>query len=279
MHSVFQNGANIRMGDWLFFIGTAKNGQLPFGVHLSGGDLYGLLQTIDQDDRVTWKPESRKLIFGSTGWAVTLAESTPFQWPLTGRPVPADVLRDNLTMLASILLAQPMTTGLGIEVGEFLSAYLEDAPPAGKTDQRIRELIAAVQSADETGIEAVLRFFLGRGQGLTPSGDDHLVGLLSIDKAADILSGEMRSVLRSLVEIEQLTTDIGREYLLYALDGDFTSTVVRAASALTEKTDIYMLKPLLSELIDMGHSSGIDTVFGMLLGLLALRRKQECQKK
>lgn len=279
VHSVFQNGANIRMGDRLFFVGTSKNGQLPFGIHLSGGDLYGLLQTIEQNGPVTWEPDARRLHFGSSRHAVSLAASTPYHWPLTGRSVEADVLRDNLTMLASILLAQPMTTGLGIEVGEFLSAYLEDAPSAGKADQRIRDLIAMVQSADESSIEDVLRFFLGRGQGLTPSGDDHLVGLLSIDKAAGILSGKVRSILCKLVEDEQLTTDIGREYLLYALNGEFSSTVVRAASALTEKTDITMLKPLLSELLDMGHSSGVDTVFGMLLGLLALRRKQECQKK
>ncbi|GEM_PF-516780 len=279
VHSVFQNGANIRMGDRLFFIGTVKNGQLPFGIHLSGGNLHELLQTIGQNDPVTWNSDAQLLCFGNARLSVSLAASDAFHWPLARRPVTPDVLRDNLTMLASILLAQPMSTGLGIEVGEFLSAYLEAVRPAGKTDQRIRDLIAAVQSADETCIEDVLRFFLGRGQGLTPSGDDHLVGLLAIDKAASILSTEMQSVLRRLVEDEQLTTDIGREYLLYALDGDFSSTVVRAASALTEKTDITMLKPLLSELLDMGHSSGVDTVFGMLLGLLALRRKQECQKK
>ncbi|MDW0109850.1 hypothetical protein [Sporosarcina aquimarina] len=46
VHSVFQNGVNIRMGKKLFFIGTTKNGQLPFGIHLAQNQLQELLEVI-----------------------------------------------------------------------------------------------------------------------------------------------------------------------------------------------------------------------------------------
>ncbi|WJY26877.1 DUF2877 domain-containing protein [Sporosarcina trichiuri] len=279
VHSVFQNGANIRMGERLFFIGTVKNGQLPFGIHLPQGELQQLLEGIEQGDLAVWDQREQAVLIGRPENAVSLGEAIPYHWTLPRREVSVSDLTDNLALLAAVLLETPVKTGLDVEIDEFLAAYLEDRAPSSWTETQIRHLIAAVNSADETEVEELLRFFLGRGQGLTPSGDDHLVGLLAIDTAAGLLSDGFRSVLRRLVTHGKLTTDIGREYLLYALDGQFSSTVVRPVSELTRKTEIYKLKPLLTELLEMGHSSGADTVFGMLLGLLALRRRQEWQKK
>ncbi|WP_251661399.1 DUF2877 domain-containing protein [Sporosarcina aquimarina] len=279
VHSIFQNGVNVQMGKHLFFIGTTKNGQLPFGIHLSHQHLQELLGTINNNCSVSWHSAKRELEFGEGVPAVCLAGAVPFDWQISRKMFTDDELMDNLAMLISILLIEPRITGLGTEIESFLAAYLEGSPASGINEQHIYELLSLLESSDREKIETELRFFIGRGQGLTPSGDDHLVGLLAIHAATGILSTPFVETVKGLVLNESLTTDIGREYLLYALEGKFSSTVAETASALTEKTDIYMLKPLLSELLDMGHSSGTDTVFGMLLGLLALRRKQEWQKK
>ena len=273
VHSVFQNGVNVQMGGRLFFIGTKKNGELPFGIHLPSDTLQSFVSTIEQDSRVSWRADSRELVFDEASSIVSLTEATPYQWELSYRHLEADDLTNNLVMLLSILMEEPIKTVLDSDIEEFVSDYLEGTEPACHTGRQVKELLTVLLSSNEKSIETSLRFFLGRGQGLTPSGDDHLVGILAIHAAIGLLSSEAIQVLHSLVANERLTTDVGREYLLYALEGRFSSTVVKASSALTEKTDIDTLKPLLEELLDMGHSSGIDTVFGMLLGLLIKRRK------
>ncbi|QTD39806.1 DUF2877 domain-containing protein [Sporosarcina sp. Te-1] len=279
VHSVFQNGVNIQMGGRLFFIGTKKNGELPFGMHLSSNSLQYAVGTIEQDSPVKWRAASQELVFEAASIAVSLAEATPFHWNLSCRQLEEDDLTNNLVLLLSILMEEPIKTGLELDIEEFVAAYLDESEPICKTGEQVKKLLSTLLSTDEEGIEQSLRFFLGRGQGLTPSGDDHLVGILAIHTAVGLLSSEALQVLGRLVEHGRLTTDVGREYLLYALEGRFSSTVVKASSELTQRTDIDTLKPVIQDLLDMGHSSGIDTVFGMLLGLLMLRRKLEWLKK
>lgn len=273
VHSIFQNGVNIRMGGRLFFIGTKKNGELPFGIHLSDEDVHSFVKVMEQESLVRWQADSQELIFEVGSLAVSLAEAAPFHWELSYRELEAENVTNNLVMLLSILVEKPMETGLGTDIEGFVANYLEGKLPASETGRQLKELVAVLLSSDQKKLEQSLRFFLGRGQGLTPSGDDHLVGILAVHTAAGLISSEAHQTLRRLVAEENLTTDVGREYLLYALDGRFSSTVVKAVSALTEKTDIYTLEPVIEDLLDMGHSSGIDTVFGMLLGLLIKRRK------
>lgn len=275
IHSLFQNGLNIKSADRLFFIGTVKNGRLPFGIHLTPENLQQLLNGISEESPVSWDLNERTLSFGETGPVVSIVGADPFDWKILRTPITSESIMDNLTMLVAILLEDPQITGLEIDIESWLTRQLQGHPANNTTEQHLFALLDAVDSSNTTDIEPHLRFLIGRGQGLTPSGDDHLVGLLAIHEAAGILSTPFVETLKHLIEKERLTTDIGREYLLHALDGQFSSTVVQAASELTRKTDIYMLKPLLSELLDMGHSSGVDTVFGMLLGLLTLRRKLE----
>lgn len=273
IHSIFQNGLNIKSGNRLFFIGTLKNGRLPFGIHLTPDHLQQVLNGISENASVSWEPNERSLSFGETGPIVSIVGADPFDWRISSELVTSELLMDNLMMLASILLAEPRVTGLDIDIESWLTRHLQGHPAHGLTEQHLYDLLDSLDSSNTSDIEEQLRFIIGRGQGLTPSGDDHLVGLLAVHEATGVLSESFVKTLRQLIEKEQLTTDIGREYLLYALDGQFSSTVVQTTSELTRKTDIYMLKPLLLELLDMGHSSGNDTVFGMLLGLLALRRK------
>lgn len=274
VHSVFQNGVNFRMGERLFFVGTTKNGQLPFGIHMSSLAVQKVLETIRKDSLVVWHSARQQLVIDNGLLTICLANAASFHWQVSKQVFSEETQLDNLTMLVTSLLNEPRTTGLEVDIDDFLTVYLGGSGISKRTDEHVCTLLNVLGSNDLEIIETELRFFLGRGQGLTPSGDDHLVGLLAIHAAIDILSHSFMEVLTTLVKKERLTTDIGREYLIYAMEKKFSSNVVELASALTQEIDINMLKPLLSELLDMGHSSGIDTVFGMLLGLLALRRRQ-----
>lgn len=50
VHSLFQNGFNLSNGKHLVFIGTDKNGELPFAINLSDFHAKSLLKQIKQND-------------------------------------------------------------------------------------------------------------------------------------------------------------------------------------------------------------------------------------
>ncbi len=87
------------------------------------------------------------------------------------------------------------------------------------------------------------------------------------------------SVVEKLIEREAITTDIGKEYVSYALKGNFSSPIVHVMDAFTKKNNGTDLKKQMLMLLPLGHSSGVDTAFGILIGLLAIRRNYIWEKK
>ncbi|WP_217587216.1 DUF2877 domain-containing protein [Lentibacillus saliphilus] len=271
VHSVFNNGLNIQMGDNLFFIGTDKNGQLPFGMHLETADVHQLVSIITANDRVEWHPAKQELIFPAYGITITLTKGRSFMNKLERQEDSTQAVIEHLDAFLTVLLNNDEPTGLGLDIEQFMLNYVGELDMNGDLVYRVHDLMAAIFSTDHKQIEQTLRYFLGRGRGLTPSGDDHVVGLLAIHAVTGALSSTFVDVVAKLVENETITTDVGTEYLIYALKGEFSSAVVNIGQDLALEHPEH-LEDHIKNLLPMGHSSGVDTAFGMLIGMLALRR-------
>jgi hypothetical protein len=105
---------------------------------------------------------------------------------------------------------------------------------------------------------------MGLGYGLTPSGDDFLVGIALVMN----LTGKDVSSIRQAVS--QYPNPFSRTMLLDALEGHYSAPVraLGAAMLLGEDIDRRAL-----DLIGVGHSSGSDTLAGVwyaLSGMLEL---------
>ncbi len=100
---------------------------------------------------------------------------------------------------------------------------------------------------------------IGLGDGLTPSGDDFLCGML----AASIMLSTPDALEFSLFLKNALypqlckTNDISAEFLRCAMDGHFGQAVIRLACGADEKSVIRSFAAI-------GHSSGADTLSGIL---------------
>lgn len=115
---------------------------------------------------------------------------------------------------------------------------------------------------DYTSSSSSLCRLIGLGTGLTPSGDDFLCGLL----AGLILTGKESSPFSLLLKEEigknlSNTNDISRAFLLCALHNRFSCPVL----ALTNTQDAASIHHSFEQI---GHSSGIDTLCGILFALL-----------
>jgi hypothetical protein len=108
---------------------------------------------------------------------------------------------------------------------------------------------------------------VGLGDGLTPSGDDLLVGLLAVVHA----TGHLETVLPVsehyclLQHVYANTTDLSVEFLRCALEGHFAEPLALLVRALCADT-LADWQEYAAVLATVGHSSGIDAMVGVVLG-------------
>lgn len=107
-----------------------------------------------------------------------------------------------------------------------------------------------------------LQFLIGRGPGLTPSGDDMIVGHLAarfINKNRDQV---MESYLGTkLMTVNDLTTDVSLHYLLCSLDQRFNRSIIALISALINDEPSNVQNNI-QEILNTGHTSGADFLAG-----------------
>lgn len=104
---------------------------------------------------------------------------------------------------------------------------------------------------------------IGLGTGLTPSGDDFLCGLLAGLRLPAQTSGLLSCLSEKISVHLEDTNDISAAFLSCALNGQYSMAV----NSLCRLPDT---KTILSSFLEIGHSSGIDTLCGVLYALETL---------
>lgn len=270
VHSRFSNGFNIKMDDSLVFIGNNKNGLLPFGIHLREEDILSAVSSVNIGDSVIWNRRTDTIEI--PGITISLERGKSFKNELTTLKS-SNIFKDSFERFCLQLNEIENQTGLNISIREFLTKYVEGEQRWNDVEPYLIMLVEAAESSDEILIEKALRYFLGRGQGLTPSGDDMIVGLLAFDAVSGFLSTCFYKKVSELIEGESITTDVAREYLRYALKREYSSTVSDMVNTLASGNASNFEKAF-HDLIGVGHSSGLDTVLGIVIGMLVFRNQK-----
>ena len=120
------------------------------------------------------------------------------------------------------------------------------------------EIIAGLECW-ESGAVPDWRWLIGRGPGLTPSGDDMLTGMLAVFIAAGI---PVHLFLPPADQLALLTTSVSCSYLNSARVGEFSTPVLGVIRSLQVGRDAGRA---LHRLLTVGHTSGADTVLGIAL--------------
>lgn len=274
VHSLFPNGCNIRMGGSLLFIGNSKYGRLPFGIHLNKDDTDNVLLRLSLNDRVLWDESSNTLRVSTV---IIRLDQSPCYESRISLSNSRNVLA-RLNQFSVALISSGKMSGLAISFSKLKQNLYRtheetESTPTG-TEHQLRKLVRAMFLEDARFIEKCLRYFIGRGQGLTPSGDDLLVGILAVDAAVPMLSPVFKQTLHTLIHNDSLTTEISREYLRHALAGDFGSILISVIDGLSAPTDERCFNEDVNRLLQVGHSSGCDTALGILAFLTAIEERE-----
>ncbi len=140
-----------------------------------------------------------------------------------------------------------------------LGSRLAQALPAAARAERARDAAALAQALSK---------LVGLGCGLTPSGDDFIVGYLAALWSRAAREAHLTALLRTLAEavreLSRRTNAISRQLLVDAARGRFAQRLVEVVHALARGEDV---AARVRRAVDSGHSSGADTLCGLSFGL------------
>jgi hypothetical protein len=116
--------------------------------------------------------------------------------------------------------------------------------------------LAALRTARST--EELARGLLGLGFGLTPSGDDFLVGVIAAMNLAGLDVEKMRSV------VSDYDNPFARTVLCDAVDCYYFEPLCRVVESIQDGS---LSESMIEGLLRVGHTSGLDTLAGMHFAL------------
>lgn len=250
IHSQFNHGFNLQQGKQLIFIGDDQKGSVPFGIHLKLVDLQRLQDNLTDKLIVVYQREA--LYFGDQSIDLTQSHS--------GITEIEELDPRNITSILSEF--EKFEKGAGLDFLALLKW------------QELATGLLADSKADCQKIEEFILKLIGAGIGLTPAGDDFLVGILAINQSYSFLDSIFKETLESLLG-KELTTDVSISYLEAALEGSFSSGVLGVIKQL-QSGDV---TEALNKLSQSGSSSGCDTIMGMYWALVQINYLQHREIK
>jgi hypothetical protein len=139
-----------------------------------------------------------------------------------------------------------------------------------KAGAAMRDLVNAARQYKLIDPYAV-NSLIGLGSGLTPSGDDLLVGYLaglwSTVQNKSERAQFVSDLGKTIVCLSRRTNDISRTYLYHAARGQVSSRLANLAKAICHGENPGRLLETAESAVQVGHTSGLDAVTGLLIGL------------
>jgi hypothetical protein len=128
-------------------------------------------------------------------------------------------------------------------------------------------LYSGRQESVVTTLLTLVKALVGLGEGLTPSGDDFLVGLLAVLHLTGFLPWRAGSPVHTQFcqGVRLGTSQLSGEFLRCAFEGHFAEPLVMLMRVLgTPASDAWPAHA--ATLAAVGHSSGVDAMVGIALG-------------
>jgi hypothetical protein len=272
VHSVFRRACNIETDDGpLVTVLAQGQGNLPHGIRSAlpeAADFRALLSVgyaVVADGVCVRIPQAGITmdLSGASVWHCGLAAGIV--------DLDSDETLSALLLVRAILEKQAPPSG-------FAPLLLRDEDPDSLLDRAMQKrlrhtlplLEAATVSLNPANAAQALAELIGLGSGLTPSGDDFIVGylaaLFSRHSRAQVLQPFLAALSDTLARLVASGNLISRQFILDALEGEFSESLAELVSAISAR-DGARLRASAAQLVRIGHSSGADSLTGLLFGL------------
>jgi Protein of unknown function (DUF2877) len=267
VQSIFENGLNLNFGNNLVFIGAEYGNGVPFGIHIESYLYDRILAETFIGEEVAWSRDKLQLSFASSNIHIIISVMDTFDSRLTVR-----AQSKQLTALIPLMQASAfrMNKELGWELS--LDEALTLIDQQNTSSELFRNLIALSRIMEDQTHEIdkdLIQFFIGRGRGLTPTGDDFLVGIMAVEHLFSEGGSKVTQAVRRLKEeLPRLTSQVSANYYYSAITGCFSTVILDFLASLADFNELEF-EECAARLMNVGSSSGIDTYFGIMFAILS----------
>jgi hypothetical protein len=274
VHSVFQSALNLRVNgeNELLTLIVSAEGDLPQGIRVEAPANFSF-----ENIEVGEPAVCRDGILHFENISLTVQLSGARRWKCDLPALEFDITNPRLSTAWS-LVWEALNKRQRLKSSEIVAEDLfrsSESPGTGisrRVGEAMRQLIHDTQRY-ELSDDSSITSLIGLGPGLTPSGDDLLVGYMAGLWCTRRDKSERARFISSLGEtissLSQNTNDISRTYLYHAVRGQVSSRLANLAEAISHGEDHKHLFGLAEAAMKIGHTSGMETVTGLLVGLAA----------
>ncbi len=155
-----------------------------------------------------------------------------------------------------------------------LAAHLPSAPPEvvgalPALANALRRVATGVAGSPRADLAAAVRGLVGRGPGLTPTGDDVLAGALCALAATRSAATTRRALADTVLAEMHRTTPVSAALLGEAVHGRAVPQLVDLLRTLGRPAAAQRVAAAVAALVGVGHTSGTALGHGLVLGLQA----------
>ena len=264
LHGITSHGLFIKTDSHRIIYLTSDPFKGPLTLNLD--KKFSFPKNVSPGTRVYLKPGI--IIIPGAGLEISFHDSKVWEAALpTAQILPVYEQERRLKSLGEQIMGVDKKTGLS-----WLLPYLFEtpgiSPPEDAMKQRQLEsalnLRRSFRAGDTAAMASGLSDFFGRGPGLTPSGDDFVLGvMLSLNrwKDASVQNSILKNLNQEVVESAyRLTTTLSANLIQCAALGLADERLLYALDWI--KSDIPDGGHLVDGLLDWGHSSGVDVFAG-----------------
>lgn len=255
--SLFDHSFNIAFEEELLNVASSRLDCSSFGLTLPETDFENLRISVLIGDRAI-RDGNRLMIYSSLGGVFEFFLSRLNVIDLTISTVQADA--NLITKIIQTLNEFPIMEKMGLFIDTHTQQFLDTL---------------TVPFLPQSDFETTANFLIGRGKGLTPSGDDILLGYLMAFKLFDL---PIHSELLQSKTLLTKTTIVSANYLrMFALNV-VSESIKRFNKAILYR-NIQHLRLSISRITEIGATSGFDTLMGVKLALKRILAEIEFNEK
>lgn len=228
VHSIFNNGFNIvNDKNDLIFIGTDKNGYFPFGITINKYTMHYIKETLQVGDMLKTDAAS----INHNDFMLTNRRAELYLY--------SKVNKNNISAIKSVVSSYDFC----------------DYNSSDFSEDKLNPILSALGDPEA---DFPLAYLVGRGQGLTPSGDDIITGILYINCLEPFIAEKHLSSLSEYIR-GSVTTIVSENFIRLALGGIFSRRITDIGKTPDKET--------VDALLELGSSSGRDTLYGIYMTL------------
>ena len=274
VHSAFQSALNLRVSGetHLLTLIASSEGDLPQGIRLDAPENFSF-----EEFRVGEPAVCRESILDFENSSLTIQLSGARTWKCDLTALKLD-LTDLGASVAWTRVWEALNKRQRLKGSEIVAENLlllstsARVGLSGRVGKAMRDLLDATRRYDLSDLPAV-NSLIGLGPGLTPSGDDLLVGYMAglwcVVRNLNERTQFVSRLGKTIVDLSHKTNEVSRTYLYHAVQGQVSSRLANLAEAICRGDNPEHLFETAETAMSVGHTSGMEAVTGLLMGLAA----------